>query len=409
MYQKIKNFFFIKLAKKFILICIYIFSFFLVIPVKLLSPFILIRFLCIRSDVIGHFIQGSEAHLILKAKERKKIIDLCYFSYKPLPNSQWEKMIRRHFFVNSIFRFCDHINRFMFSDNINSGKTDLSWFQNDRLGLIAQNQTKITFSQKENFNGLDFLKNIGMSKNKKFVCVLARDTSYKIKFQSHIKKDWSYNDWRNVDIDTYREAIEFLLSKGYFVFRMGKSANKELIINDINFLDYANSNIRNDFLDLWLMANCEFAISTGSGIDMISYTHDVPVVYANYDLTQYMPFWSKSICQPKKIYNQKTKKFLTLYEQLDFDYLKYVQNYSLLSKAYKFTDLTSKEILDLVKEMHERIYHIYDNDQENINLQKNFFLNLKKYHNYEKYFDYLNNEAFMGSKFLKQNATWYVN
>ena len=158
------------------------------------------------------------------------------------------------------------------------------------------------------------------------------------------------------------------------------------------FLDYPFSKYRNDFLDLWLMANCNFAISTGSGIDMISYTHDVPIVYANYDCVQHMPLWSRSITQPKKILNIKNNKYLNIFEHIDFgvNQVKKTKKYKM--SEYKYIDLSSDEILYLVKEMHQRLNNEYEN-KNSIILQKKFINNLKKYEHYNEYYSYIHPDA----------------
>ena len=327
-------------------------------------------------------------------------------------------MIKRYFYVNNIFRKCNEINNKLFKENNNSPNFELEdlnknssnlkfgHLNNDKYGLIAKSETQIKFNKEEDIIGNSFLQNIGIKKDQRFVCLLARDASYKKKYQSHIKDDWSYHNYRNVDIDTYEKAVQYLLDKDYFVMRMGKSAEKKLNIKNDYFLDYAFSEYRDDFLDLWLMANCYFAISTGSGVDMISFTHNVPVVYANYDLAQYMPIWSRSIIQPKKILNIKDNKILNLYEHLDFNisHIKKNNKYNILN--YKYIDLNSEQILDLVKEMHLRLNNKYDN-KNSFYLQKKFFNKLKKFNLFNEYFSYINPEALMGTSFLENNKEWY--
>ena len=44
-------------------------------------------------------------------------------------------------------------------------------------------------------------------------------------------------------------------------------------------IDYANSSMRSDFLDIYLLANCKFCISTDYGLDEICVIFKKPVAY----------------------------------------------------------------------------------------------------------------------------------
>ena len=62
----------------------------------------------------------------------------------------------------------------------------------------------------------------------------------------HIKDDWSYHDYRDVEISTYEMAVKYLLNEGYFVIRMGKTAEKKLNIVEFGAGDIEkNSNTFN--------------------------------------------------------------------------------------------------------------------------------------------------------------------
>ena len=56
-------------------------------------------------------------------------------------------------------------------------------------------------------------------------------------------------------------AIEYLVESGYHVVRLGKGTKKPFMFSHENFTDYAVSQFRCDFLDVWLCANCFFMMS----------------------------------------------------------------------------------------------------------------------------------------------------
>ena len=56
--------------------------------------------------------------------------------------------------------------------------------------------------------------------------------------------------------------------KGYYIFRIGKYSNIKLKAKGNKIIDYVNSKYRSDFMDIYLIKNCKFMISTNTGIDL---------------------------------------------------------------------------------------------------------------------------------------------
>ena len=53
--------------------------------------------------------------------------------------------------------------------------------------------------------------------NRKIICLFVRDDNYLKKYG---KKSWYYLSHKNVDLDLFKPSINFLIKKGYTVFRM---------------------------------------------------------------------------------------------------------------------------------------------------------------------------------------------
>ena len=68
---------------------------------------------------------------------------------------------------------------------------------------------------------------------------------------------------------------------------MGSEAEKKMSISSNQFIDYPFCDQKSDFLDIWLMANCDFCITSGTGLDMASICFGKPIVYTN--LIEYKP------------------------------------------------------------------------------------------------------------------------
>ena len=120
------------------------------------------------------------------------------------------------------------------------------------------------------------LKKFGLSEKDKFVCLIVRDATYlntKFPYQ-----DWSYWNFRDFDVDNFLLTAEELVKRGYFVFRMGKYVSKPIKSKNPKIIDYANSDLSSDFMDIYLAAKCTCFISAGSGFYGVPYVFRKPLV-----------------------------------------------------------------------------------------------------------------------------------
>ncbi len=80
-----------------------------VIIIRIIWPFIKIRFGPIRNDVIGHFAFDTEYYLSERAINNSETIDLFFFQSRNSPNIQWELMVKRFFKTHILFKYCNNI------------------------------------------------------------------------------------------------------------------------------------------------------------------------------------------------------------------------------------------------------------------------------------------------------------
>ena len=128
------------------------------------------------------------------------------------------------------------------------------------------------------------------------------------------KLNWEYHNFRDGNLNNYLLA-EVLTNYGFHVFRMGKFVDKKFETSNDRIIDYANSPYKSDLLDIYIGANCEFCISTGTGYDLIPAMSRRPIVYADHaplgTYPSYIPF---SIGIFKQYYCKQKKRKLTLSE-----------------------------------------------------------------------------------------------
>ena len=181
----------------------------------------------------------------------------------------------------------------------------------------------------------------GLDINSKFICLHVRDSKY--------RKDLKRRNFRNANIKNYEEAIKFLLNKGYYVFRMGRVAERKVNINHEKFIDYPFSNLNNDMMDLYLIKNCYFFLCNAAGISALAFLYNKPTLLTNCVRI----FEGKGTNQLnrsiyKKPFWKKNGKLLSFREYINLKYNHHHIDY--VNEEIDFKENTSKEILESTKE-----------------------------------------------------------
>jgi putative glycosyltransferase (TIGR04372 family) len=244
-------------------------------------PFFKVRFGLISCDRIGHFAANTELYLCNKIYNKCNALDLFYFP-KEVANTQLEKMVKRKIIIlpKFIIRPLDLICRkFYFLKNHRAITT--SYGDYDINNLLDKMPAQIKMNTAETKYGKKILKNMGIPKGSKFICLIVRDNSY-------IEKRWSnkgtmnFHSHRNIDINDFRKASVELANKGYYVLRMGSIVKGNFLFPKNNMIiDYANSSFQSDFMDIFLMSHCYFCISTVTGLDAVSFIARKPILFVS--------------------------------------------------------------------------------------------------------------------------------
>ena len=398
---------------------IYIASIPIIIIIRILKPFYLIRWRELYSSRIGHFAKETELHLseafLDKSYKNKKILDI-FFLGKFKANNQLVKMWKRRttiiprFFMVPLFRVNNFLNIFF-----PSGKDhEIKWkaiskrnMLRDIFNVLEKTKPNLSFTDEEHILGKKFLKQFGLNEKDKFVCLIVRDSAYLS--TKDPQRDWSYHDYRNSDIENYFLAAEELTKKGYFVFRMGTHVSKQFHSKNKMIIDYANSNLRSDFMDIYLSAHCKFAISTATGLDEVTCVFRKPILYTNVaPLAIIETHNSNSIILFKEYFSNQSKNKLTLKEILDQGLSTLTHGDEFNQRNIKLIDNSPQDILQAVIEMDEKIELKWINDQSDLNLQSKFweiFKNNKVLLEYQKNRGFLHGEikSKISSNFLKKN------
>ena len=259
------------------------------------------------------------------------------------------------------------------------------------------NSNPATIMTDRNIAHATYLDPIAPDSIEKIICIISRDSQYLKTFHSY--RDWSHHDFRNTDVDDYLLAAIALADCGYSVFRMGKSVEKKLSTNHTRVIDYANSPDQSDFLDIWLMANCRFVITSGTGLDGIADIFHKPAVYVNYMPLLDMISWCDSITVPKLLTWKETGNLLTLNEYLDHDFK---NGFGFEDAGIVINDLSPIDILNAALEMDDHLNEKSEASTEDIGLQQQFRKIIKDHHKYSTYHGLFHSDARIGKDFLKK-------
>jgi putative glycosyltransferase (TIGR04372 family) len=149
---------------------------------------------------------------------------------------------------------------------IANGLAEAEWLKADRRPLFE-------LREEHREKGRKVLETMGVPADAWYVTFHAREPGYRD------GKNIS-EDFRNVNPESYTEAIKEITSAGGWVFRMGHE-NTTPMQPMPNVIDYAHGRHRSDWMDVFLFATSRFTIGTSSGPYIVSRLFGVPVLLTN--------------------------------------------------------------------------------------------------------------------------------
>ena len=361
------------------------------------------------SSRIGHFALDIVWYLATKEKEEpvRKYVDL--FFLEPITsNDALEILVRRK--IRAI-RVSRRLYQILTSSPALENcllqparNTQGSRHPDDR---VFRAKETLSFSKEENTAGWRYLSKYNISKTSQIICLMVRDGEYlrQANKEKGLFRGTSYHDYRNADIEAYVETAEYLAKKGYVVFRMGKYMEQPLVSTHPNVVDYAFSDDRCDLLDIWLMANCGFCISTGTGLDAIATIFKRPTVYV--DLLPLGDLWSSQHCitVPKKLNWTASGRLLSVHEYMEHNHQS-SEGYS--SNGIEVNALTSREILAVVTEMEQRLNSAWEGSDDDDRRQTRFWEVFRSSPSFSQNHEWINPKAIAGTKFLFEHQQEFL-
>jgi putative glycosyltransferase (TIGR04372 family) len=343
-----------------------------IVPVLFVLKYVLrIQFIRIRDGRIGHLAENTELFLrrIELGINKKKLKYIGIASITPA-NKQLLSMIKRRILTIRIPqpKAIKYFLKILASYSI-LNKWRLFYvltFKSNEYYEFDNGKPALSFVEEEENKGKEILKEIGV--DKWFICFHARDPCY---LQDKYKGDTSYLHFRNNDINNMIKAAEYITEKGGYAIRMGAKVEKKLATKDPNVIDYA-SNYRSDFGDIYLPAKCKFFLGDGCGINQIAQIFNLPVAWANVAPIMYPPFSKRDLFIPKKIWSIEKNRLLTFKEIIDSEIFEYFDTKLYEKAKLKLIENTPEDILNITKEMYERLNGTWVTTKEDEELQKKY-------------------------------------
>ena len=366
----------------------------IVLMVYAIQPFVKLRFGYFSANRIGHFALDLGYEIAQNKNKNKNEINL-YYLQGDVSNSQLAIIAKRELNVSQYYRYFVYAYMALGLDkNIllpNRYKSE-SVGSRDITGTTYYSQYNISLLDQENVISESYMKKHGWTHGEKFICINVRDNAF------FDELEVSRHSYRNTDIDTYEEAVNYLLSLGYWIVRMGKKVGKPFKIKHSRLIDYGSDPNRSDLLDIWFCKNCYFFISTGTGVDSVAIMFKKQIVFVNHLPLVHIHSWVDSITVPKRLFWDNGKE-LSLKEHLDNAY---VDTRQYKKNKINIIDLSPDEIKSVVQEMVMRLNGSILTIKQNQE-QKLFWEILEHHDSYGIHHNVRNPNALFGISFLKRN------
>jgi len=348
----------------------------LLVVIRLIRPWYLVRIGRLMSERIGHFAANTEMYLCERDAginvPEKRHVDLFYMT-EPISNRQLATMWKRVLITwpRWILAPVLTLNRLIPGGDAHEIGNNT---QGDRdvHNLLDRFPPHIAFTPEEEVRGKASLLAMGIAPETPFVCLNVRDNAYlDAAFRTH---DWSYHSYRDCDVQNFVLAAEELANRGFFVVRMGARVRAAIKTSHPKVVDYATNGMRNDFMDIYLGAKCTFCISTCSGFDTVPMIFRRPVGYANLlPLGIFFTFSAKFLGITKHHFSRTKDRDLTLSEIFTCDAGFCISASDYESKDIRLIENTPEEIRDLAIEMAERLNGTWRPRQDDEALQCRFW------------------------------------
>ena len=191
--------------------------------------------------------------------------------------------------------------------------------------------------------GIEAIKTIGIQKDAWFVTLHVREG----KFGEHQVVE----PFRDADPTSYLDAVTAVTNRGGWVVRTGDGSMSPLPKMQ-NVFDYATSELRCHWMDVFLFAAAKFMIGTSSGPATVSHAFGVPIAMTNYLPTATLYLSKLDLFIPKVLRSKTDGSMVSFSKPMSLP-LSTCASDGMFKNVFEVEVIpnTSQEILELVEEM----------------------------------------------------------
>jgi putative glycosyltransferase (TIGR04372 family) len=328
---------------------LFAFSFFVLLVMKLIQPIIKFQLCVVGFHRYGHLALEPEIFLaeqeIMKTTNTSRRRVISIWSLGPVAKqsnsflaSKWKEalLVLPSWFVGSLQR----VGLLIPFLKLEEPKLSIT----GSLNGLDKTDSHVSLSAEEMEEGRKRLIEIGINPDEPYACLIVRDGGH---YKSKGDIESAGYELLNFDINDFSGVAEVLIESGFQVVRMGSGSERPFTCKPDGVVDYALSKNRSEFLDVYLAATCEFAVSTQTGPDAVCMLFRRPVLYV--DVTRYCQFFFGSkLATWSPVRLQKNGCILNLSEVVNSE-IAWFKDPNLFSKNGIYQQKSSKsELKDLV-------------------------------------------------------------
>ena len=157
----------------------------------------------------------------------------------------------------------------------------------------------------------------GIPPDAPLVCIHAREAGYKrgSEIQDTKPHDGRNDLARNVQIESYFEAVDYLMQRGYTVIRLGDPSMKP--VHHPGLVDLATSPTRTNLLEVYCLLRSALLIAGESGLAGVTYVTNTPFLLVNSTepISSY-PIRAPGLFLPKTVVDKRDGRRLTIVDLL---------------------------------------------------------------------------------------------
>jgi len=315
----------------------------------------------IKSQILG-FSKKIRTILPLPPQYKNKIINRSMLEYyKPFIDIIEDPKEARYYYSNLQNAQAWHNIR------IPCGKKHRPYFSHSSAVYVQSvwdsQKRKPLFSLRDShrFNGRQILKKMGIPEDSWFVTCHVREPHFKHR-----------EDFRDSDIATYFDAFKEITDRGGWVVRMGdKSMSPLPKMNRV--IDYAISEFKSDWMDIFLLADAKFILGCSSGPTTVAYAFGTPIVMTNNLPTAGTYLSKRDLFMPRLMQRLDNGKMISLVDSMTIPYSLGFSD-SIYKNIFKVKTIPNNniEIKNITIEMLERLDGSIKYSSADENLQSEF-------------------------------------